>query len=223
MPLPNPQPALSIVRDRRRAEVDREVTRRRSILLATEQLLDEIPLHDISVAQIIEAAEVSRKTFYSYFESKYEVAAALLAAVMDDMFELLGPFVDRDPVQSREDAIREMLATCTELWSEHRAIFRTVHDHRHAVPELREQWLLATERFTDAVASELQREVAAGTAPAGIDIRQRAATVVWSTEHLLYVAGTRIDDDLPDERAILETLITMWVGTLFGPPQERSA
>ena len=50
-----------------------------AIFAATEELLEQVPLQDLSVAQIIERAGVSRATFYFYFSSKYAVVTGLLA------------------------------------------------------------------------------------------------------------------------------------------------
>jgi AcrR family transcriptional regulator len=209
------------LRERRRAERALQIVRpdtRTAILVATEQILSEAPLHDVSVARIMAEAEVSRATFYSYFASKFEVLAGLLELVMDDMYDLVRQFVVRAPGRSRASAIREMLVETTQLWSRHRAVFRATHEHWHAVPELRTQWLRVMERFTDAVALELDREIESGAAPRGIDTRQRAAGVLWASEQLLYIAATGADADLPNEPAILETLLALWTGTLLAPP-----
>jgi AcrR family transcriptional regulator len=213
------RPAIHQLRERRRAERALEIVRpdtRTAILLATERLLADTPLHDISVARIMEEAQVSRATFYSYFESKFEVVAALLEQVMEEMYDLVRPFVLRGQGDEREQVIREMLVQTTGLWCRHRVVFRASHEHWHAVPELRALWLRVTERFTDALALELDREIGLGSVVAGIDTRQRAAALLWASEQLLYVAGTGADGDLPNEEAILETLLAMWIGTLYG-------
>ena len=214
------QSAIHELRERRRAERVLEVVRpdtRTTILNATESILADTPLQDVSVQRIMEAAQVSRGTFYSYFASKFEIVAALLEQVMEEMFDLLQPFVVPETGRSREEAIRAVLVRSISLWRRHRVVFGAVHEHWHAVPQLRDQWLRFVELFTDAMAIELEREIEAGTAPAGIDTRQRAACVLWATEHLLYIASTDADADLPDEDAILETLMAMWIGTLYGP------
>ena len=40
---------------------------------ATERLLADVPLHQLSVEQILAEAGVSRRTFYVYFGSKFAV------------------------------------------------------------------------------------------------------------------------------------------------------
>jgi hypothetical protein len=72
------------------------------------------------------------------------------------------------------------------------------------------------ERFTTGVAAGLDRERAAGRAPQGADSRELAATALWATEHLLFVSGTGQSKDLPDEDGMLDTLLTLWAGLLYG-------
>jgi AcrR family transcriptional regulator len=186
-----------------------------AIFAATETLLAEVPLHDLSVAQIIAAAELSRATFYFYFSSKFAVVTGLLARVMDEMFTAVQPFTQRSEL-SPAGALRESLTGATELWRSHRPAMRAVHEHWNSTPELRTLWIGVVDRFTDAVAAELERERAAGLAPPGPPARQTAAALLWGTERCLYVAGLGIDPDLADEQQALEPLLAMWVGTLYG-------
>jgi AcrR family transcriptional regulator len=215
--------AISAVRARHRTEQAlsaADQARRRAILDATEHVLDRIPVHDLSVAQIIDEARIARATFYAYFASKYEVVAALLDDVMLEMYELLLPYVERPRDVEPANAIHEVLSKSARLWHRHASLFRAVHDHRHAVPELGEQWLRVTEQFTDAVAVEIDRDVAGGLAPGGRDTRQLAASLVWSTEHLLYIAGSGLDQDLPSESEIIPTLVNLWMGAIYTTPAD---
>src|ERR1700736_1886578 len=129
-----------------------------AIFEAAERLLAEVPLHDLSVAQIIEAAELSRATFYFYFSSKYAVVTGLLARVMDEIFDVVQPFVRRQLDVSPETALRGSLEGAIALWGGHRPALRAVHEHWNTTPELRELWIGVVERFTDAVAAEIDRE-----------------------------------------------------------------
>jgi AcrR family transcriptional regulator len=215
--------AISAVRARHRAEQalsDADQARRRAILDATERALDRVPVHDLSVALIIAEAGIARATFYAYFASKYQVVAALMDDVMGEMYQLLLPYAERLPGVDPADAIREVLSNSAQLWHRHAVLFRAVHDHRHAVPELGEQWLRVTEQFTDAVAVEIDRDVAAGLAPGHRDTRQLAASLVWSSEHLLYIAGSGLDPSLPSEDAIVPTLVNIWMGSIYATPAD---
>ena len=187
-----------------------------AIFAATEKLLAEVPLHELSVAQIIGAAEISRATFYFYFSSKYAVVSGLLARVMDEIFVVVQPFVDRRDDVAPENALRKSLEESIALWQSHRPALRAVHEHWNTTPELRALWIDVVERFKDAVAAEIDRERKAGLAPSGADSRQVAAALLWGTERCLYVAGLGVDRDLPDEKHTLAPLLALWTGALYG-------
>jgi AcrR family transcriptional regulator len=194
-----------------------------AIFDATERLLADVPLHDLSVAQIIEAAGISRATFYFYFSSKFAVVSGLLARVMEEIYEVVQPFVGRDEGAPPEQALSDSLAAAVTLWQKHRPALRAIHEHWNTTPELRSMWISVVERFTAAVASEIDRERSAGLAPPGPDSRQLAAALLWGTERCLYVAGLGVDPDLPSETDTLAPLAALWLGSVYGvSPQARS-
>ena len=209
------QSGNSELRDRRREALDKPDTRT-ALLQAAERQLAETPLHDLSVARILEDAGVSRASFYSYFESKYELAAALLARVMDDMYELWRPYIERRDEDHPAAVFRTVLRDAVALWSSNRVIGGVMHQYWNSVPEIGAQWLAAMERFTAGIAAELDRDRADGLAPAGRDSREIAAAALWGTEQLLFVAGTGSSPDLRSEEAIFETLIDLWSALLYG-------
>jgi AcrR family transcriptional regulator len=194
-----------------------------AIFAATERLLAEIPLQDLSVAQIIEGAGISRATFYFYFSSKYAVVAGLLARVMDEIYEVMQPFVRRRGNAVAEAPLSESLEAAAAVWSVHRAPLRAVMEHWHAVPELKTLWLGVVDRFASGLAADIERERAAGLAPDGLDSRQLAAALIWGTERCFYVAGLGADADLPSEREIVKPLLALWLGTIYGPPASAAA
>jgi AcrR family transcriptional regulator len=187
-----------------------------AIFDATERLLAQEPLHDLSVAQIIAAAGISRATFYFYFSSKFAVLGGLLARVSDEIFQVVQPFVQRDESVPPDEALRESLTEATALWERHRPALRAIHEHWNATDQLRDLWISVIDRFTVAVASELERQRRAGLAHHTIDSRTIAAALLWSTVQCLYVAGMGVDSNLPDEQAALPALIAMWRSALYG-------
>ncbi|HET9720003.1 MAG TPA: TetR/AcrR family transcriptional regulator [Solirubrobacteraceae bacterium] len=187
-----------------------------AIFEATEQLLAEGSLNDLSVAQIISAAGISRATFYFYFSSKFAVLGGLLARVSDEIFQVVQPFVQREESVHPEQALRDSLAEAVALWQRHRPALRAIHEHWNATDQLRVLWISVIERFTDAVATELDRQKQEGQARHLIDSRTIAATLLWSTIQCLYVAGMGVDSSIPDETAALPALITVWRSALYG-------
>jgi AcrR family transcriptional regulator len=187
-----------------------------AIFDATERLLAEEPLHDLSVAQIIAAAGISRATFYFYFSSKFAVVGGLLARVSDEIFQVIQPFVQREESVHPEEALRESLSAATALWQRHRPALRAIHEHWNATDQLRDLWISVIGRFADAVAVELEREKQAGLARHTIDSPTIASTLIWSTVQCLYVSGMSVDPHLPDEQGALGPLITLWRSALYG-------
>jgi TetR/AcrR family transcriptional regulator, ethionamide resistance regulator len=187
-----------------------------AIFDATEQLLGEMPLHDLSVAQIITAAGISRATFYFYFSSKFAVVSGLLARVMEEIFTVVQPFTAREEGVPPEEALEKSLSAAIVLWASHRPALRAVHEHWNTTDELRTLWLDVVGRFTNAIASEIDRERTEGLAGGQADSRQIAAACLWGTECVLYVAGLGVDPLFPDEESALAALMAIWTGALYG-------
>lgn len=191
------------------------------ILAAAERLLETTPLTELSVARIIDEAGVSRTTFYFYFSSKYAPVTALLTRVMDEIYERVSEFTGRPHNRTDQGAgpaaLDKGLEGAAQLFRDHRMVFRATVEHWHAVPELRKLWLGIIERFTEAFATEIDRERAAGNAPEGIPSRELSAALIWASERCLYVAGLGVDDDLPHEDQALRALQAFWKGAVYGP------
>jgi AcrR family transcriptional regulator len=210
-------------RDGGRSRDPRKVTdSEKWIFEATEELLDEVPLRDITVAMIAEAAGVSRQTFYTHFSSKYEVVTALLEDVMHQIVGAVGPFIEMDPRESPVDALRKSFDAATDLWVEHRMILGAASENWHAVPELRERWTALWDQAIDITAALLDEQRAAGVAPPGPASRQLASTMLWGAERALYIAGLQSNPDMDGEKAIIESLVRLWYGAFYASPPEAS-
>jgi TetR/AcrR family transcriptional regulator, ethionamide resistance regulator len=183
---------------------------------ATEKLLADVPLSDLSVAQIIEHAGVSRATFYSYCSSKFAVVEGLLTQIMDQVYDVARPFIDRAVDEPPEVALRRALEASATLWRTHRVALRAVSEHWNTVPELRSLWLDVVRRFTDGVAGEVDSQRAAGIAPAGVETRRLVLTLLWATERIFYVAGLGVEPDLPAEESAVDPLYAIWRGGIYG-------
>lgn len=215
--IPGGTDALEVVRNADRPRTfngasDVEV----AILEATERLLETVPFRDLSVAQIIKEAGISRASFYHYFSSKFAVITSLMAMVMAQMAEAIAPYVERQEDVAPREALRDSIVSGARLWNEHRMVLRAVHEHWNAVPDLREMWLRVNEGFKLGIAAEIERERASGMAPEGVPSRQLASMLVWSSGQLMFLAGLGVDEDLPSEEALIEPLASMWLGAIFG-------
>lgn len=185
-------------------------------MAATERLLETVPVHELSVERILTEAKVSRRTFYSYFDSKFGVITRLAEQVMDEIFGVIQPFLLAEESGDRREALRGSLDAGWDVWVEHRFVLRAVNEHWHEVPELGAAWLGVFARFSESMGAEIERQRAAGLAQPGPDGRRLASALLWSTAQCTYVAGLGADPTLPDERAIFETILSIWERAIYG-------
>lgn len=188
-----------------------------AILAATEQLLRERPLHELSVADIIAAAGVSRTSFYAHFNSKTAVIAQALRGTMDQVTVAVEPFHSRAGGDA-EAAIRLSLTRWVEVCQTHGGLLRAVSDEWPHDTELRALWFELMETVTAGTARILREARRTGEAPAGADARGLAACLMWGFERVLHVAIVGEAPELPDPAAIVEPLTQMMLGTLYGRP-----
>jgi len=188
-----------------------------AILQATERLLRERPLSQLSVADIIEAAGVSRTSFYAYFTSKTAVIAEALREVMDEVIVAVRPFHAQSGGDT-EAAIRLSLRQWVEVCKTHGALLRTVSEEWPHDAEIRALWFETLETMTTGTARVIGAARASGQAPAGADLTTLAACLMWGYERVLHVALVGDATGLPDPDAIVEPLAQMMVGGLYGQP-----
>lgn len=185
------------------------------IFAATERLLADTSARDLSVGMILKEAGIARGSFYHYFESKWDVVLKLATIVMEAIYARIAPFVQPDAEDAR-DGLRASIAEGCKLWSEHRAVVRAIIEHWREVPQLRAMWLQAMNQFVDGISATIDRERERGRIAAGVDGRQLATVLMWSTANALYIAGLHEVDDLPDEAAAQAGVTALWMGTLYG-------
>jgi AcrR family transcriptional regulator len=188
-----------------------------AILGAAERCLARIALSDLSVADIIAEAGISRATFYLYFPSKYAVVSALLAGVMQQISAAMAPFVIHRDFDEAAAELQRTLRSAIALWAEHQPVLRACHENWHIVPELREGWLAVIGRFTEAVARQIERGREAGLIAQGPPSLAIAAALLWGSDRCFYVSGLHVDPDVPTEADLLEPMLTLWLGGIFGP------
>lgn len=194
----------------------------RAVFAATEKLLETTPLHELSVAQIIAAAELSRASFYHYFSNKHDVVTALMTAIFRDMFsetsdELSAPWTDPGA------ALRHSLKSAMEIWFAHRAVIGAVLENQHAVPDLAKVWAAVSEPFRATLALQIQRERELGRAPdahqgSTIHADAIAALLIAGAERIFYVGSTGTDALLRTPAQRLDGIVAVALAAIYGDP-----
>lgn len=181
---------------------------------ATERLLATRSLAELSVAEILRAAGVSRGSFYFYFPSKHAVLAALVTRVNDDVFAATQTWLHRAPDEPLDRALRAAMRAALDDWRLHAPVMRAVAESWHDDPDLEAAWRSLMGRFTNASAEQIDREREAGVAPPGIDAHALGAMLTWMTERALYLAISGEEPEIGDEQ-LVETLTHVWLRAVY--------
>jgi AcrR family transcriptional regulator len=96
--------------------VNRRGEIRDKLLDAGARLFVERGIANVSVEELIDAAGISRSTFYGFFANKNELAASILMPVFDSGIAALNKLRNLHPRQAAEGLVDMYL----QLWNEHR-------------------------------------------------------------------------------------------------------
>jgi AcrR family transcriptional regulator len=191
-----------------------------AVLAATSRLLETVPLAEISVAQILDAAAVGRTSFYEHFSSKDDVVVKLMRSISAEIGEELAPMLDRG-ARPPDEAFAHGLGNVLSISVRYAGLILAVIEEWPAVPELRVIWFSVLGDFTTRLAQTIDRDRAAGIAPPGADSMALAASLIWTAERAFHVAMTGEHPTLNDPQALLEPLVQLFVGSIYGRPVRR--
>ncbi|WP_036511429.1 MULTISPECIES: TetR/AcrR family transcriptional regulator [Nocardia] len=204
----------SLARQRPRAH-DGGAVAELAVFAATEQLLQEIALHDLTVAQIIKSAGLSRANFYHYFASKFDVIVAMVSRLLDDTYIEEGPW-NSDLGRSRQRALGDNLQRTIGMWSEHGPLICAVVENMHGTPALSAAWNVMLQRFVSAIAEQIEFERAAGRAPAGAPAQLIATVLVCAYERAFYIGQRKLDARIPDPESTVAPITELTLAGIYG-------
>lgn len=186
---------------------------RAALLESAERLLADRPLADLAVEDVLQDADVSRGSFYFYFDSKHSIVAALLERIVDEVHAASLPWFERGETPP-EEALRRAVSSSLALWRRHSAVFRAAAEQWQSVPELRDVWGRVVARFTEASAAQIERERKEGTAGPGADAHRLAGVLIAMNERCFYYAVSV--GDPADDAELVETLTCVWLASIYG-------
>jgi AcrR family transcriptional regulator len=91
---------------------------------AVRDALQEVPLDELTIAEVCRRAGVGRPSFYTHFDSIPRLVAQLLTADVDNALPI--PDVELVPTELLEPAITENLADALATVARHRELYRSV-------------------------------------------------------------------------------------------------
>jgi len=199
-------PTTERKRRRRRPEVAE-----REILDAAGRLLTERPANEVTVGAIMEATTLSRKSFYVYFDNRYDLLRKLvepLAAERDAIIDpLLRPGVDM------ATGAREALVRLAQLYATHGRLLRALAEASSEDHEAKQAWRDFMDPVIEAHSAKIADEIERGRIR-GIEAEPTARALIGM--NLQYFFDELVDVPDPDPDATAETLLVLWSRALYG-------
>ncbi len=197
----------------RRAPVSARGARtRQSLVHAARTVFEREGYLDARITDITAEAGVAAGTFYTYFTSKEDIFAAVMAEVEDEMLHprLIGAFADRDdPIAVIEAANRGYL----EAYRRNAKLMGLMEQVAQIDDRFRRLRRKRIRAFTERNAQALSRLQERGLADPELDPRlaaQALSAMVSRMAYLRWVEG--FGNDSAD--SLVDTLTRLWTGAL---------
>jgi AcrR family transcriptional regulator len=126
---------------------------RRELAEAASRLFIDKGYATTTVQDIVDAADVSPRTFFRYFPCKEDVITAIASITMDDAIDHLA---GHDPSEMLGSALRAMLTAALSPVCEDPEASRAFQEMLRDTPTLRGRWLEEQRRSRDRLAEALQ-------------------------------------------------------------------
>lgn len=185
----------------------------RAILATCERLLSERPLREIAVDELAAGADISRPSFYFYFESKNAVLRALVGRVADEMYAEAEGWLEHED-DSPEITVSRSIGAAAQQWRDHGPVLRAAVQTWGSVPELRAFWEDVVRRFVKQSAARIAEERESGTAPPGPEPEALAKALIWMNERCFYTTSLGADPSLDDDE-LVPTLTAIWLRSIY--------
>ena len=187
------------------------------ILAAARGLLAERPASEVTVGAIMEATTLSRKSFYVYFENRYDLLRRLVEPLAAERDAIIAPLLE--PGVDMATGAREALVRLAELYATHGALLRALAEASSADEEARRAWRGFMDPVIDAHSAKIADEIERGRIR-GLDPEPAARALIGM--NLQYFFDELVYAPEPDVEAAAETLLVLWQRALYYRPRSSA-
>ncbi|GLX99921.1 MULTISPECIES: TetR/AcrR family transcriptional regulator [Actinoplanes] len=180
--------------------------REKAILATARDLLARKPLAGITIDELAAGAEISRSSFYFYFDSKTAVVVALLHDLTGELVVDSGPWLDGQGPDA--PALRRSLAGLAGLWRSHGRLIAGALAAAPGCPPIAAWRSALRDAHVTRLAARIDRDRAAGTAPPGPDSTVLAG-MIDDLRSATFAAAT-------DPEAAVDDLVVVELRMLYG-------
>jgi TetR/AcrR family transcriptional regulator, ethionamide resistance regulator len=179
----------------------------REILEAAESFLAERPFRDLSVDEVMARTTMSRPSFYVYFRDRHQLLVRLVDGIGRELFGGANIWLagDGDP--------RASLRAVSAVYAEHGLVLGAIADAAGHDPDAESTYRGLIERFVDATAARIARDIEAGLIEP-LDATEAARALVWMSERYLKETLGRLPQ--APVATVVETLPEIWIRALYG-------
>jgi AcrR family transcriptional regulator len=224
-PVQPPRPVLEapqkVARLTRATDEDNAVER--AVLLAVEELLGRVSLHQLSVERILEEAGTSRATFYRHFSSKWSVVAAALEHAVIELFEGAEGFLAAPADEDPRDVLHRAMLTEVAVYRRHRYVLRAAMQYWPSIPDIRTLWLHFQEQQINVLTVFIEDQRRAGRAIQGPPADELAQVLVWTAMHSFITAAATYGDEDDAEARVVPGVAHLWAVAIYGRPLDTPA
>ena len=199
-----PQP-----RRRRRHPRDAE----QEILRAADEMLRELPFHELTVDALMQRTTLSRKSFYVYFGDRYELLRKLVGPLRSKLDEANASFL-RGSGDLVADGRATMLGVA-RVYRKHGRLIRALSEAAAYDERVAALWLQFKEPVIAGFAEKLAAEARAGRA-AEFDFEPTARALLGMNLYSLF--DQVVDDPDVDLDHLVETLVSIWARVILPSP-----
>ena len=187
--------------------------RREALLAELDRQLRTTKLDDISVADLTDAAGITRSAFYFYFDSKAAAVTVLLSSIQATAAKSNDMLVNSDGrFRSR---VSTTLSRLADRMVDNAHVYRALLTARTTHEPMRRLWDEGRAELATPIAEYIRSERAAGRAPEGADPDSLATALIQINESVL---EHLVCDPGADREPMIATASDLWVRAIYGRP-----
>ncbi len=212
----------SVTRKSQSSRAKRREEMRDRLLAVVERLLAEGETYtEISVERLVSETEISRSTFYVYFEDKGDLLRAWFAQIISEIEAAAGDWWKLDGSATRAD-LREALSAIVTTYRPHTTLMAAVYDAASYDITVRDEVQGMMSRNIGGLRAHIRRGQRDGWIPAELLAGETAAWLTWMAERGQHQM-VRSADDAELERLIDSYTDVVWHALYAHAPSRTGA
>ena len=184
-----------------------------SLLAAARQVFERKVYAEVSVRDITREAQVAHGTFYTYFDTKEAIFAAVCQIVVNDMLDAITAPITNPDFHGR---VHDAILRYVRAYRPNAKIIGVMEQVGFSVPELRSLRLDVRRAFIERTERGIRRMQTAGLADAELDVAYTAEALGAMIEYTCYMWFT-LDHEFDEER-LIDALAGIWEKALQPHP-----